>query len=61
SGSDDKTIRLWSVSTGECLKIIKNREPYDGMNIADVDGLTESEILTLEQLGAIHSLDEEGE
>ncbi|MEM9486288.1 MAG: NB-ARC domain-containing protein, partial [Cyanobacteria bacterium P01_F01_bin.116] len=46
SGSDDKTIRLWSVSTGECLKIIKNREPYDGMNIADVDGLTESEILT---------------
>ena len=52
SGSDDKTIRLWSVETGSCLKIIKNREPYDGMNITGVEGLTASEISTLEQLGA---------
>ncbi|MEM9214836.1 MAG: NB-ARC domain-containing protein [Cyanobacteria bacterium P01_F01_bin.150] len=56
SGSDDKTIRLWSVETGKCLKIIKNREPYDGMNIADIEGLTESEISTLEQLGAVQEL-----
>ncbi|MEL7509783.1 MAG: NB-ARC domain-containing protein [Cyanobacteria bacterium J06554_1] len=59
SGSDDKTIRLWSVNTGKCLKAIKNREPYDGMNITGVEGLTESEISTLEQLGAIYSLSEE--
>lgn len=54
SGSDDKTIRLWSVSTGQCLKTIKNRELYDVMNITDIEGLTESEISTLEQLGAIY-------
>ncbi|MEO0767961.1 MAG: NB-ARC domain-containing protein [Cyanobacteria bacterium J06649_4] len=53
SGSDDKTIRLWSVKTGQCLKTIKNREPYDGMNITNVQGLTDSEVSTLEQLGAV--------
>ena len=59
SGSDDKTIRLWSVETGNCLKIIKNREPYDGMNITGVEGLTESELSTLEQLGATRYASEE--
>lgn len=54
SGSDDKTIRLWSVKTGLCLKIVKNKEPYDGMNITGVEGLTASEKSTLEQLGAVH-------
>ncbi|EDX83503.1 hypothetical protein S7335_683 [Synechococcus sp. PCC 7335] len=52
SGSDDKTIRLWSVETGDCLNVVKNREPYDGMNITGVKGLTASELSTLEQLGA---------
>ncbi len=53
SGSDDKTIRLWAVETGTCLKTLKNKEPYEGMTITDVAGLTESEISTLEQLGAV--------
>ena len=53
SGSDDKTIKLWSVETGDCLKTLKNREPYEGMDITGVVGLTESEISTLEQLGAV--------
>ncbi|MEM6597947.1 MAG: NB-ARC domain-containing protein [Cyanobacteria bacterium P01_C01_bin.69] len=54
SGSDDKTIRLWDVKTGDCTNTLKNKEPYEGMNITGVSGLTESEISTLEQLGAIN-------
>ncbi|MEL6553768.1 MAG: NB-ARC domain-containing protein [Cyanobacteria bacterium J06621_11] len=54
SGSDDKTIRLWEVKTGNCVNLLKNKEPYEGMTITGVSGLTESEISTLEQLGAIN-------
>ncbi len=54
SGSDDKTIRLWNVETGTCVDTLKNKEPYEGMNITGVSGLTESEISTLEQLGAVN-------
>ena len=53
SGSDDKTIKLWSVDAGTCLKTLKNKEPYEGLDITGVAGLTESEISTLEQLGAV--------
>ena len=53
SGSDDKTIKLWSVKTGKCLKTLKNKDPYEGMDITGIIGLTESEISTLEQLGAV--------
>jgi len=55
SGSDDKTIRLWEVKTGTCTNTLKNKEPYEGMNITGVSGLTKSEISTLEQLGAINA------
>ncbi|MBE7381922.1 MAG: pentapeptide repeat-containing protein [Leptolyngbya sp. SIO1E4] len=53
SGSDDKTIKLWSVETGECLKTLKTQEPYEGMDITGVVGLTEAQVTTLKQLGAI--------
>ncbi|MEO1394928.1 MAG: NB-ARC domain-containing protein [Cyanobacteria bacterium J06634_5] len=56
SGSDDKTIKLWEVNTGACVNTLKNKEPYEGMNIAGVSGLTESELSTLEQLGALNLL-----
>ncbi|MEO1446477.1 MAG: WD40 repeat domain-containing protein, partial [Cyanobacteria bacterium J06635_11] len=55
-GSDDKTIKLWEVDTGACVNTLKNKEPYEGMNIAGVSGLTESELSTLEQLGALNLL-----
>ncbi|MEL6815597.1 MAG: WD40 repeat domain-containing protein, partial [Cyanobacteria bacterium J06598_3] len=54
SGSDDKTIRLWEVKTGSCTRTLKNKEPYEGMTITGVSGLTESELSTLEQLGAVN-------
>ncbi len=53
SGSDDKTIRLWDIKTGACVKTLKNKEPYEGMTITDIAGITKSEIATLKQLGAI--------
>lgn len=53
SGSDDKTIKLWSVATGQCLKTFKTQEPYEGMDITGVVGLTEAQITTLKQLGAL--------
>ena len=53
SGSDDKTIKLWSVTTGQCVKTLKTQEPYEGMDITGVAGLTNAQIATLKQLGAI--------
>ena len=55
SGSDDKTIKLWSVTTGHCSRTLKTQEPYEGMDITGVVGLTEAQITTLKQLGAVAS------
>ncbi|MEM9948462.1 MAG: NB-ARC domain-containing protein [Cyanobacteria bacterium P01_D01_bin.36] len=54
SGSDDKTIKRWEIKTGTCVDTLKNKEPYEGMTITGATGLTESELSTLEQLGAIN-------
>lgn len=53
SGSDDKTLKLWAVKTGQCLQTFKTQEPYEGMDITGVSGLTEAQIATLKQLGAV--------
>jgi WD40 repeat protein/transcriptional regulator with XRE-family HTH domain len=53
SGSDDGTIKLWSIHTGECAKTLRGERPYEGMNIANVKGLTEAQKTSLEALGAI--------
>ncbi|MEL6325466.1 MAG: NB-ARC domain-containing protein, partial [Cyanobacteria bacterium J06626_23] len=53
SGSDDKTIKLWSVATGQCLRTFKTQEPYEGMDITGVGGLTEAQVAILKQLGAV--------
>ncbi|MDM9381670.1 NB-ARC domain-containing protein [Chlorogloeopsis sp. ULAP01] len=52
SGSEDETIKLWDVSTGECLKTLKPPRLYEGMNITGVTGLTEAEKMALIALGA---------
>jgi WD40 repeat protein len=52
SGSFDGTIKLWDVKTGECLKTLRDKLPYEGMNITGVTGLTEAEKATLKALGA---------
>jgi WD40 repeat protein len=52
SGSLDGTIRLWDVNTSECLKTLANNRPYEGMNIAHVRELTETQLAILVALGA---------
>jgi hypothetical protein len=49
----DSTIKLWDVLTGECLKTLRSKRPYEGMNITGVAGLTEAEKATLKALGAV--------
>ncbi len=55
SGSEDETIKLWDVKTGKCLKTLRNEQPYEGMKITGVKGLTPAEIATLKALGAVEN------
>jgi WD40 repeat protein len=53
SSSHDGTIRLWDVHSYECKKLLRSEGPYEGMNIANVEGLTEAQRVMLEALGAV--------
>lgn len=53
SGSADETIRIWDIETGECLKTLRAVQPYQGMNITGVTGLTQAQLVTLQSLGAV--------
>ena len=52
SSSEDETIKLWDLKSGKCLKTLKSKNPYEGMNIESITGLTEPTIKTLTTLGA---------
>jgi WD40 repeat protein len=53
SSSQDQTIKLWDVQTGNCLKTLRADRPYEGMDITGAMGLTEAQKATLKALGAI--------
>jgi predicted NACHT family NTPase len=57
SCSMDSTIKLWDVKTEECLKTLRSKRPYEGMNITGVTGLTETEKASLKALGAVEDGD----
>jgi WD40 repeat protein len=52
SGSDDNTVKLWDVQTGDCIATFDHRL-YAGLKIQGVKGLSQAEILTLKALGAV--------
>jgi WD40 repeat protein/transcriptional regulator with XRE-family HTH domain len=52
SASEDRTIILWNVRTGERLHMVRNRL-YERMNITAIAGMTEAQIATLRELGAV--------
>ena len=51
SGSHDQTIKLWDITTGRCLRTLRAKRPYEGMNITGVTGLTASQKAALKALG----------
>jgi WD40 repeat protein len=53
SSSEDETIKLWDVETGECVKTMRIDRPYEGMNIKNAIGLTIPQKNTLKALGAV--------
>ena len=53
SGSEDETIKIWDVTTAECLRTLRAKRPYEGMNITGVTGLTAATIAKLKSLGAV--------
>jgi WD40 repeat protein len=53
SCSDDGTIKLWNIQTGDCLKTLYGERPYERMNIAAIQGLTEAQKASLLELGAV--------
>jgi WD40 repeat protein/DNA-binding Xre family transcriptional regulator len=53
SSSQDETIKLWDVKTGECLKTLRADRLYEGMKIAGAIGLTKAQKATLRALGAV--------
>jgi WD40 repeat protein len=53
TSSEDETIRLWTIKTGECLRVLRVERPYEGMNITGVTGLTLAQKETLKALGAV--------
>ena len=57
SCSEDGTIRVWRVQTGECTKEMRCRRLYEGMNITGATGLTDIQKMNLKLLGAIDDME----
>ena len=57
SGSQDETVKLWDMPTGECLRTLRSLRPYEEMNITGVTGLTAAQVSTLKALGAVEDGD----
>lgn len=52
TGSADETIKLWDIHTKQCIKTLRPDRFYEGINIANVRGLTKAQKSALKQLGA---------
>jgi WD40 repeat protein len=53
SGSFDETIKVWDLESYECLDTWKPPRPYEGMSIDGITGINESQIASLQALGAV--------
>jgi len=53
SGGLDRTIKLWDVATGRCIRTLMGDRLYEGMNIRGATGLTNAQKATLKVLGAL--------
>jgi WD40 repeat protein len=53
SCSFDETIKAWDLQSSQCLGTWKPPRPYEGMSIGGIVGLNESQVASLQALGAI--------
>lgn len=53
SCGDDSACRLWEWATGNCQNILRADQPYEGMKLAGVTGLTPLQKASLQELGAV--------
>ena len=52
-GTDEGTILLWELQTGQLLQTLRSDRPYERMNISSVTGITEAQKASLKALGAM--------
>jgi len=52
SSSEDETIKIWDLQTGECQKTLRIHRLYEGMNINQSAGLHQAQKETIIALGA---------
>ncbi|WP_445301361.1 hypothetical protein [Microcoleus sp. Pol11C2] len=53
SGGIDRTIKLWDVGTGCCIRTLMGDRLYEGMNIQGITELTNAQKATVKVLGAL--------
>ena len=53
TGSQDGTVKLWDRHSWDCIGQFSATQPYEGMDISGVTGLTPAEIESLRTLGAM--------
>jgi WD40 repeat protein len=53
SGSQDGTTRIWTAQSGQCLRTLQPKRPYETLNFHQSKGLTPAQRETLKALGAI--------
>jgi WD40 repeat protein/predicted ATPase/DNA-binding SARP family transcriptional activator len=53
SCASDNTLRVWDLTTYQCVQILDDPGPYAGMKIAGVTGISEAQKAALRALGAV--------
>ncbi len=53
TASEDETVKLWDSETGDCRHTLQGGRLYEGLNIRNLTGLTESQQAMLTTLGAV--------
>ncbi|MEO1401698.1 MAG: NB-ARC domain-containing protein [Cyanobacteria bacterium J06635_1] len=53
SASDDGHLKLWKIKSGQLLKTLTIKRPYEQMQISGIIGVTPAQKLMLKELGAV--------
>jgi WD40 repeat protein len=53
SASFDGTVRLWEVSSGACLRVLRLERHYERLDITSLTGITDAQRQSMLALGAV--------